>query len=271
MQRGIYFHCVASGLFCFTMAFSLVHAQAPNVAFRVDTDVYEETQKEPVKQTLTLFQNGVYYDFAMEKSQSVTMIDPQHERIVLIHPERRVKTTFNMPQLLTYVEDIKQQISGKQHELAKMLAAVEQVRFDPAENKIRVGDDTFYYEATMQSPKSPEMAAQYADFANWSARLNAVLPPKFPPYLRLELNRQLAERGMLPDAIYRIAKHNNHTVTIRSQLIANGRLSTEDISKLTAVGELLQTCQEVSKDDFFNPQAALIGKSATPGSRSQSR
>lgn len=271
MLRGIVFSCIAGGLCFITMAFSLAQAQAPSVAFRVDTDVYDESQKEPVKQTLTLFQNGVYYDFAMEASQSVTVIDPQHERIVLLNPERRVKTTFNMPQLLTYVEDIKQQIAGKQHELAKMLAAVKQVHFDPTENKIRVGDETFYYEATMQSPKTPEMATQYADFANWSARLNAVLPPKFPPYLRLELNRQLAERGMLPDAIYRIAKHNNRAVTIRSQLIANGRLSTEDINKLTTVGELLQACQEVSKDDFFNPQAALIGKSATPGSRSASR
>lgn len=238
-------------------------AKAAATAFRVDTDVYAEGTKEPVKQTLTLFSEGVYYDFAIDETQAVTVIDPLHGRIILLSPQRQKKTTLQTAQLLTYLTQARQQITGT--ELATMLSAAGQVHFDPQQNKLRVGDDTLYYEATLQVPKDSSMAAQYADFADWSARLNAILPPKFPPYVRLELNRQIAERQLLPEAIYRVSNHNNHTSTLRAQLIANGRLSTEDSSKLRSVGELLQTCKEVPIEEFFGPNPALSSNAGQPG------
>lgn len=238
-------------------------AKAAATAFRVDTDVYEEGTKEPVKQTLTLFNEGVYYDFAIDETQAVTVIDPHGGRIILLSPQRQTKTTLKTAQLLTYVTQARQQIANT--ELNAMLTAVGQVHFDPQQNKLRVGDETLYYEATLQTPKDASMATQYADFADWSARLNAILPPKFPPYLRLELNRQIAERQLLPEAIYRVSQHNNHTTTFRAQLIANGRLSKEDMNKLSSVGGLLHSCKEVSIEEFFGAKPALTSNSAAPG------
>jgi hypothetical protein len=244
------------------IAQTVAAAKAAATAFRVDTDVYTEETKEPVKQTLTLFKEGVYYDFAIDETQAVTVIDPLHGRIILLSPQKQKKTTLKTAQLLTYLTQARQQIANT--ELAAMLSAVGQVHFDPQQNKLRVGDDTLYYEATLQTPKDASMAEQYADFADWSARLNAVLPPKFPPYLRLELNRQIAERQLLPEAIYRVSTHNKHTSTLRAQLIANGRLSIEDDDKLRSVGGLLQTCKEVPVEEFFGVQPALTSNSAPP-------
>lgn len=242
---------------------TVASAKAAATAFRVDTDVYAEGTKEPVKQTLTLFKEGVYYDFAIDETQAVTVIDPLHGRIILLSPQKQKKTILKTEQVNSYLAQAREQITGT--ELAAMLTAAGQVHFDPQQNKLRVGDDTLYYEATLQTPKDASMAQQYADFADWSARLNAILPPKFPPYLRLALNRQIAERGFLPEAIYRVAQHKNTTNTLRAQLIANGRLSTEDTSKLQKVGELLQTCDEVTIEEFFGAQPALTSKSAAPG------
>jgi hypothetical protein len=257
--------CLLGGL----LTADRVHAQttatarAAATAFRVDTDVYEEGRKEPVMQTLTLFRDGVYYDFAIDESQAVTVIDPLGGRIIMLSPKRQLKTTFDTAQLLAYVSELRQKMAGNK-ELAKLLSAASQVS-EPEPGKLRVGDETLAYEATMQTPKDASMAAQYADFADWSARLNAVLPPNFPPYVRLELNRQIATRQQLPEAIYRITKHNKHTVVYRSQLLAIGLLSTEDVSKVRTVGDLLQTCKEVSKEEFFSAQTAAAPKSTPPG------
>ena len=240
-------------------------SRAAATAFRVDTDVYEEGKgkKEPVMQTLTLFREGVYYDFAIDESQAVTVIDPLGGRIIMLSPKRQLKTTFDTAQLLANLSELRQKMADNK-ELAKLLAAANQfTELEP--NKLRVGDDTLAYEATMQTPKDASMAAQYADFADWSARLNAVLPPHSFPYVRLELNRQIALRQQLPEAIYRIAKHNKHTVIYRSQLLAIGLLSSEDVSKVQMVGELLPACKEVSKDEFFSAQAAMANKGTTPG------
>lgn len=242
---------------------TVASAKAAATAFRVDTDVYEEGTKEPVKQTLTLFNEGIYYDFAIDETQAVTVIDPHGERIIMLSPQRQTKTTLKTEQLQQYLTQARQQITKT--DLATMLSAAAQVSFDPQQNKLRVGDSTLYYEATLQAPKDASMAAQYAEFADWSARLNAILPPKFPPFLRMELNKQIAERHALPEAIYRVSQHNNHTNTLRAQLIANGRLSTEDRSKLRNVGDLLLSCKEVSLEEFFGGKPVLSSNATTPG------
>ena len=240
-------------------------SRAAAFSFRVDTDVYEEGKgkKEPINQTLTLFSDGVYYDLAIDQSRAVTVIDPLGGRIIMLDPQRQLKTTFDTTKLLTYTSELKQTAAGNK-EVAKLVTAASQVtELEP--NKLRVGDDVLAYEATMQTPKDPSMAAQYADFADWSARLNAILPPNFPPFVRLELNRQIALRQQLPEAIYRIAKHGKHTVVYRSQLMAIGLLSTEDVNKVQMVGEMLQKCKEVEKEAFFNAQAALNKQASAPG------
>ena len=240
----------------------------PETSFRVDTDVYEEGKKEPIKQTLTLFDQGVYYDFAMDSSQDITIIDPKHGKIVLLSPQKQIKTIFKTDKLLAQVNLARQEITGRE-ELAKLLAAEKLVRFDSNKGSLKVGDDTMAYEATMQSAKDASMVAQYRDFADWSARLNAILPPKYPPFLRLELNLQIAERSMLPSRIERTSRHNGVSSSYRSQLMVNGRLSKEDERKLVSVGQLLVGSREVSDAEFMGIRPPLLGKTGQPGSNAR--
>ncbi len=63
---------------------------------------------------------------------------------------------------------------------------------------LTVGNDEFFYTATTAKSPVEAAATQFADFADWSARLNAAYPPKQPPYIRIRFNRLLAEHGVLP-------------------------------------------------------------------------
>lgn len=259
--------CLSCYLFGVLMAQSSAVAQNVAVAkaaatsFRVDTDIFfKEKSKEPDKQTLTLFKEGVYYDFAMDESRDVTVIDPLGGRIIMLSPMRQLKTTFETAKLSDNVQSVQQNVSNSS-ELTKILTAAQRVS-EPEKNKLLVGDDTLAYEATMQTAKDESMAAQYADFADWSAKLN-MYTLHFPPFLRLELNRQIASRGLLPDTVRRISKHE--TVVVKTKLIVVAGLSRDDEAKLQAVGRMLHQCREVSQEDFFSAKPVLTGQSTVPG------
>ena len=234
-------------------------------AFRVDTDIYlKVNNNKPDKQTLTLFKEGVYYDFPMDdEKQTITMTDPLGGRIVVLSPFRQIKTVFKTADITSRMAGLEKELASNK-DLAKMLRPA--VKLDEATGKLRVGDDAFAYEATLQSARDASMASQYADFADWSARLNALLPPNFPPFIRFALNREIAGRGALPDTIERHTRHDGHTSVIRSKLLVVASLSSDDEAKIRMVGELLQRCKEVPQTEFFsNPTLRPQPKGASPG------
>lgn len=244
--------------------------RAAATAFRVDTDIYTKVNNNnnnvPDKQMLTLFNEGVYYDFPMDdEKQTITMTDPARGRIVVLSPSRLIKTVFKTEDMSARIDALKKDLSANK-DLAKMFSASQKIEFDQTNNVLKVGDESFAYEATLQTARDASMAQQYADFADWSARLNTLLPPNFPPFLRMELNRQIAARGALPDTITRITRHNGNASTIRSKLIVVASLSSDDKAKINLVGELLGRCKEVSQTEFFTNPAEIARAGVSPRS-----
>lgn len=229
--------------------------RATATAFRVDTDIYlKSNSNKPDKQTLTLFKEGIYYDFPMDdEKQTITMTDPLGGRIVMLSPSRQLKTVFKTAELASRMEALKRDIGAN-----KVLAPMLTPEVTATDNVLRVGDDSFAYQATLQPARDASMANQYADFADWSARLNALLPPSyFPPFVRMALNREVASRGALPDTIERITRHNGSSSNARSKLLVIASLSTDDEAKIQLVGKMLINCKEVSQTEFFTSPAEI--------------
>lgn len=241
----------AIGLLSWALLLS-TSAAAQQAAFRVETQV----QTQPVKRTLTLFSEGVGYDFALDESGAITLIDPKRNRIVLLDPVREVKATLDMQELLGLVSKARQEVA--QSGLAGLLESAKKTRFDEQTQTVYVGDEYMSYQATLQAPAQENMAAQYAQFADWSARLNAVFEPHFPPYVRLELNRLVAEVGKLPKRITRTTQHQEQKSTIECILTANWRISTEDNEKIRRVGEMLVKFKDVTQAEYFAQKPRLI-------------
>lgn len=231
-------------------------AWAQQAAFRVDTKVLIE----PAKRTLTLFSEGVCYDFALDDSAAVTLIDPARNRILLLDPIRQIKTTLDMQELLDLVAKARQ--AAVQSDLGSLFAAEPKGHFDESSQVVTVGDEQLVYRASLQKPSEKSMADQYATFADWSARLNAVFSPHFPPYLRLELNRMIADQGKLPLEIARTTQHQGKASTIRCQLTANWRISKEDEQEVRRVGTMLAQFNEVTQAEYFAQQQRLVSKNS---------
>jgi len=247
----------ASGLLvCATL--SIAAAQQPG--FRIETDILFGDEKAPAKQTLTLFSEGVYYDFSIDDPTAITMIDPQRNRIVLLDAKRNIQTVLDTNEMHKYVESAKLQANSP--DLQLLLKASEQFSFDEQTGKCTVGIPQMQYIATSQQPTDKhwagQIAAQYADFANWSARLNAVYPPQRPPYVRMRLNDELGSRGLLPAEIEITTKPiSGKPMIARCRLLAIWKLSSDDQAKIKSVGEKLAQFNKLEPGRYFAEQLTL--------------
>lgn len=224
--------------------------------FRIDTDIHFGNEKAPSKQSLTLFSEGVYYDFSKDDPNAITMIDPQRNRIVLLDGKRNIQTTIDMDELSKYVESAKQQATTP--DLKLLLKASEEVVFDDKTNECTVGIKQIKYIATTQKPPESTIAQQYAEFANWSARLNAVYPPQRPPYIRMRLNDELASRGFLPAKIdITTTLASGKATNARCRLLALWLLSTDDKSAIKSVGEKLAKYSKLDPSKYFAEQLSM--------------
>ncbi len=235
-------------LLSFTVLPAVVEAQTSKPSpFRVDTDIYVNSTKPPIKRTLTLFSEGVYYDFEESDAGLITVIDPTRNRIVLLDRKREIKTVLDTKQVQLMVANARVQADAKIASIAKS----EFEKTSAGQEIAVVQNDFMEYRASIQEPSQADMAQQYADFADWSARLNAIYQPKMPPYLRLELNQLISNRHALPNEIKRVTRQGGRQMELTCRLITVWQLSQDDLTKIARCGSMLAQFKDVSADEYW--------------------
>lgn len=234
--------CTATLLACSTLA-----AQD----FRVETDVFVGKQKEPLAQYLTLFQASTIYDFALAGSQQVTVFDVTRGRFLLLDVQREIKTELTTRDIDAFHERLRERVADRD---ASLFQTQFEYQFEEAGGwHVLVGEDV-EYRARGLTPKYPDAAERYRVFADWYARLNAMRPGNPPPYARLELNRLLAEKQLLPESIERSLTAGRITprrLEARSEHHVNWRLSEPDQQRIRRVGDQLASFKAVSVAAFL--------------------
>jgi len=229
----------------------------PASAFRVDADIYSDPKKAPIKHTLTLFVESVYYDFEDGELGRVSVIDPQRNRIVLLDRQRQVKSEVPTGEILSKIANARVQADAK-----LSTATLKDFQDLPnGESVAVVSNESIEYRSTLSAPTLPDMAAQYAEFANWSARLNSIYAP-MPPYLRLDLNELIASRKMMPKELTRITRKGIRQSQLTCRLQVNDRLSEDDRSKVARAGAMMADFRSVPINEYWN-EPAVVQASAT--------
>lgn len=244
-------------------ALSLLATQLPALPatgdeFRIETDVFLGTEKEPVAQSVTLFSGGLVYDFPLIGPQEVTVFDGSRGRFILLDVPRKTKTTLLTQELLEITAAIKVQAQ----ELDGVFAFAADPQFkqevDASEGWLTLSSNLLSYRAKGVKPQLPEAAATYREFADWYARLNATRPGNLPPFARLELNRALAERQEVPEEVELTVEPKNRwagrKVVIRSRQIFNWRLSNTDRKRIDTAGSQMADFEAVSFQEYRQPQ-----------------
>lgn len=169
--------------------------------FRVDTDVFLDDDEETFSEHLTLFYGQVAYDFVVKGTEEITILNFKDGKISLLDVKRRQRADLTTAELLDFSAKIKD--IGTNNQAEDLVAPRFEVAFDDEQKSLELVSRKITYRATGIEPSNPSVATRYREFTDWYARLNSMRPPNPPHFGRLELNRQLADRGLLPQDIER--------------------------------------------------------------------
>ncbi len=200
------------------VALLMVGSSAVGQDFRVYTVITEaaspSSRSRVVARSLTLFHAGKVYDH-VEEAGELVIFEPLHERFLLIKDYTASLVTF---------EELRQMLEVAHHEAEKhvqrlrldpsplagraqtqvqfQLQPLFQEHYDQTARRLTLSSPEFGYDVDVIPTETPEITATYLDYADWAARLNAVLHPQaMLPRPRLALNRSLQKHAVLPTRV----------------------------------------------------------------------
>lgn len=225
--------------------------------FRVDTDVFLgelEEEEETFSEHLTLFHGPVIYDFAVKGPEEITIFKLQDGEISLLDVKRRIRADLKTSELLDFSAQIKAIGTSKQG--GDLVAPKFEVTFDAELKSLELVSRKITYRATGIAVSDPSIATRYREFTDWYARLNSMRPPNPPHFGRLELNRELADRGLLPQDIERTVNLGGlfrKPEIARSHHIVVAAVSGTDRRRIDEAGGYLVSFKQVTLADYMQP------------------
>jgi hypothetical protein len=242
------------------VAFVVLASDAAGQDFRVETDVYLGGKKQPESQHLTLFSGHLVYVFTLAGKddngrQEITILDTSKGskgRVILLDVNRRQRAELTTADLLDFTAKIKKLARGNKKR--GFLDPDFEVTFDKEQQTLELSSSKITYRATGIEPKQPDAVNRYREFADWYARLNAMRPGNIPPFARLELNRALAAKGLLPEEIVRTLRLGRvlpDKQEARSKQLIHWQLSNTDRRRIRDVAGFQSGFLRVSLQKYF--------------------
>lgn len=230
--------------------------------FRMETDLFVTGRTEPVGEYLTLFSERTVYDFRVSKPEEITVFDWDRNRIILLDPSRQWKSVLTTEDVLQFTAAIKSHVKPEN----AIFYAATNPQFEPAtetsngdSGKLTLKSGPIEYRIQGAAPRHASSVRRYQEFADWSARLSAMRPGNLPPFIRIEVNQTVAQRGWLPEEVERIVdpgKFGKKKIEVQSRHLVNWILSETDRKRMEKVGNQMVSFREVPFSEFRDAVAA---------------
>ena len=227
-------------------------------SFRIETKVYRGNDKEPVSETITLFQNGVVYDFLTEPAQIAVFRKPmadQAGRLVLLDTklQRRVElTTDQIGQALLKL----QKWAARQQDPTLRFTADPHFEgtFTPETGELVLESHMQTYRLKTTPAKDSEALAEYRGFLDWYTRLNAFMVSHTPPQPRLHVNAALSKYKVFP-LVVELSRAGIDT-NLKAKHDFTWRLSQQDRARIDKAHEAMSSYRKVSNQEWLQHEDA---------------
>jgi hypothetical protein len=180
-----------------------------SLVMRVESEIVAGDDARPVARSLTLFRDGVAWDFlevpAADADDALRLVeivlhDPARERVVVVDPLRKVKTEIEALRLERLGASLTSWARRADDRLVRWAGGPDfETGLTETDTTLELtGPRVRYAVAHMPAPSS-RAATAYREFADTALLLRALLHPGgIPPFPRLALNRRLEAVGALP-------------------------------------------------------------------------
>ena len=207
--------------------------------FRIESQVYGDESKLPVSQNVTLFSDGLVYDFqlsndAKPKTIETVVYDSRARVMVLLDPQRQVRTELPDLRLLKIVDSIRRETI--QDDRSSFLVEDEFVEeIDWSTNSCTLTSPQIVYRFKGEQPADVSVLPPYFAFLENFTRLIASDPTKIPPFPRMKLNQVINRLGWIPSEVHFSVKQNSlfrEAYHAKSKHVLINQLSDNDRSRI---------------------------------------
>jgi hypothetical protein len=225
--------------------------------FRIESKVYADNSQTPASESVTLFADSRVYGF-QSTPREVTLLDIPRERIVLLDPERKIRTEIPTDMLMAYCEQIRTRAAADSDALARFAAEpkFEETREDA--DWRRFTSPLMTYRVHTTKPNNPAVVRPWREYSDWTARLiTMVHRNSLPPFPSQAINAALAREGLVAVEVERTigsqGKLGGKPSVWHSKHEIQYRLSGADHRRIEEVGEQLVNFSEVPLARYLSP------------------
>ncbi len=212
-------------------------AAGDGVLLRVETEIFADDDEAPVARSLSLFRDGIAWDFletlSKEKDKDdagpdepaeFVLHDPARERIILVDPARHVKTQIDHLQLERLRASLGTWARKSDDPLMRWAGGPDFSNgMEETATKITLTGPRVRYEVTFEEADHGALPEEYQRFADAALLVKALVHPGgLPPFPRIAINRRVAAAGGVPVAVRleiesRMAKLGRRPNVLRSE------------------------------------------------------
>jgi len=220
--------------------------------FRIETKIYAGKFRDPVNHNTTLFQAGYVYDY-LSNPPRVAVFDQRGGRFIILDPERKLKAEVQTLEVKHLIDRLQELASRNSIPIVRFAANPEfTVKF--SENgTLTLSSALMTYKLKTIPAPSAAAAEQYHEFSDWYARFNTMAQPgSTPPFPRLKVNAELAQRGLVPTEVHL----NTRSVDVRTEHVVAWRLLDADHKRIAETANQLTTFELVDFEDIEPPDVS---------------
>ena len=247
---------------------------------RVESELFADGGDEPVAHSLTLFYEGVAWDFlelpdAAGKSAvigEIVLHDPARERVLVIDPARQVKTQVDLIRLERLSVSLAKWARTNDDRLVRWAGGPDfTAGFTEHDDRLELVGPRVKYAVAYEEAPCTEAAVTYRQFADTAILLKALMQPGgIPPFPRLAVNRWLEDAGAIPSEVMleidpRLSALGGRPERLRCVHKVHPRLLAGDLKRIEDAKHHVAAAEPVDLATFVDREAETL-RPVTPGS-----
>ncbi len=238
--------------------------------FRIESQVYMEDAPLPISQNVTVFSQGIVYDFQLSDESTprpleIVIYDSRQRKIVLIDPARTMKHEFHDVRLIKILESVRSK-TLEDNRSSFLVKEVYEEEADWSSHSVTLTSPTITYQYVGKQPENVAVLPAYLSFIDVFTQLNATDPHKFPPFPRMRLNQSIRQLGWLPSEVKVSIKPNGlmkNGLNAKSKHVLINKLSKKDRERIALAKQHWLQFKQVDLVEY----RGLVAKRQTLGQK----
>ena len=242
---------------------------------RVESEVFADDDAKPIARSLTLFRNGLAWDFlerpagssqddatADREPDELVLHDPARERVVVVDPSRNVKTQIDAIRLERLSVSLAAWARKADDRLVRWAGGPDfGDGIQEKGSQLELVGPRVRYAVEFTDAPSADVAQEYRRFADTAMLLKALLHPGgIPPFPRLAINRRVSAAGGIPTAVTlevdsKAAVIGGRPQVLRSVHKVHPRLLATDLERIEEAEARIAVAEAVDLAAFMEPAA----------------